>query len=284
MLNFAGTCKPSAKAYTLPVAETTAAGCGNPIHDGGHRPLLAVFFRPLRLRTPSIMAGRAGQPSGWPVPSCRFSTPAVRPATPHVEMSGGPSSITMEAAMRQSHHAHSGIAYRSQTPDSVRLLERVSVALLAAAKEQRKPVAISLTGDAQHRPATLATEEAAMPEVLARSEQSRSVFAPKAGNRAATPGAAHKQRSQGQARPALRMTGHSIGLADRAFVGLVDAAGNERPYDLADALALAEHIDLRDLRNIVAVLRFDAEKGYLAAEDLAIWRGHEARILELLGA
>ncbi|WP_157774003.1 hypothetical protein [Ralstonia mannitolilytica] len=186
--------------------------------------------------------------------------------------------------MRQSHHAHSGIAYRSQTPDSVRLLERVSVALLAAAKEQRKPVAISLTGDAQHRPATLATEEAAMPEVLARSEQSRSVFAPKAGNRAATPGAAHKQRSQGQARPALRMTGHSIGLADRAFVGLVDAAGNERPYDLADALALAEHIDLRDLRNIVAVLRFDAEKGYLAAEDLAIWRGHEARILELLGA
>ncbi|CBJ37101.1 protein of unknown function [Ralstonia solanacearum CMR15] len=74
--------------------------------------------------------------------------------------------------MRPSHHAHIlGIAYRSQTPDSVRMLERVSAALLATANEQRKPAAIFQTGDAQNRPAALATEEAAMPEVLARSEQ-----------------------------------------------------------------------------------------------------------------
>lgn len=186
--------------------------------------------------------------------------------------------------MRQFPHARSGIAYRSQTPDSVRLLERVSVALLAAAKEQRKPVAISLTGDAQNRPAALATEEAAMPEVLARSEQSRPLSTLRSGTFAAATSAVHQRRSQGQVRPVLRMTGHSIGFGDRAFVGLVDAAGNERPYDLADALALAEHIDPRDLRNIAAVLSFDAEKGYLADEDIAVWLVHEPRILELLGA
>ena len=187
--------------------------------------------------------------------------------------------------MRQSCLARtSGIAYRSQTPDGVRLLERVSVALIAAAKEQRKPVAISLTGDAQHRPAALAPEEAAMPEVLARSEQSHSLFILKAGNRAATAGTAHKQRRQAQSRQILRIGGHSIGLADRALVELIDAAGKGRLYDLADALAIADQIEPRSLRYIAKLLCFDDEKGYLTAEDLAIWREHEARILDLLAS
>ncbi|MHA2903727.1 hypothetical protein [Ralstonia mannitolilytica] len=185
--------------------------------------------------------------------------------------------------MRQSHHAHSGIAYRSQTPDSIRLLERVSVALLAAAKEQRKPVAISLTGDAQNRPAALATEEAAMPEVLARSEHSRFPLSANAGRQTAMAGAAQKLRSKAKVRPTLRLTGSSIGLDDRAFVGLIDAAGNERPYDLAEALAIAELIEPRSLRYIAEVLNFDTENGYLAADDAVTWESCKARVLGLLG-
>jgi hypothetical protein len=186
--------------------------------------------------------------------------------------------------MRQSHHAHSGIAYRSQTPDSVRLLERVSVALFAAAKEQRKPVAIFLTGDAQNRPAALATEEAAMPEVLARSEHSRFPLSANAGRQTAMAGAAQKLRSKAEVRPTLRLTGSSIGLDDCAFVGLIDAAGNERPYDLAEALAIAELIEPRSLRYIAEVLNFDTENGYLAADDAATWESHKARVSELLSS
>lgn len=284
MLNFAGTCKPSAKAYTLPVAYTVVTrGESRKCSEADNR-RLAVFFRPKPcacLQWSGLGGGALAHAGSL---GRRSLNPALCPATSFESEARVLQPVRGGRIMRQFPHARSGIAYRSQTPDSVRLLERVSVALLAAAKEQRKPVAISLTGDAQNRPAALATEEAAMPEVLARSEQSRPLSTLRSGTFAAATSAVHQRRSQGQVRPVLRMTGHSIGFGDRAFVGLVDAAGNERPYDLADALALAEHIDPRDLRNIAAVLSFDAEKGYLADEDIAVWLVHEPRILELLGA
>lgn len=215
MLNFAGTCKPLAKAYTLPVVYTEATGRENPSNVGGQPPRAAFFVSvtPLRAFNHGGPGGAAFGLAGANVP---VSHPRCRARHPSRENERRASETNVGGRnMRQSCLARtSGIAYRSQTPDSVRLLERVSVALIAAAKEQRKPVAISLTGDAQHRPAALAPEEAAMPEVLARSEQSHSLFILKAGNRAATAGTAHKQRRQAQSRQILRIGGHSIGLSD----------------------------------------------------------------------
>jgi hypothetical protein len=60
------------------VAVNPAAGRGNPSYVGGCR-RESGFFASVRLAVPS-MAGRAGQPLGWPVPTTGISTP-VRSAT-----------------------------------------------------------------------------------------------------------------------------------------------------------------------------------------------------------
>lgn len=285
MLNFAGTCKPLAKAYTLLVVYTEATGRENPSNVGGQPPRAAFFVSvtPLRAFNHGGPGGAAFGLAGANVP---VSHPRCRARHPSRENERRASETNVGGrTMRQSCLARtSGIAYRSQTPDSVRLLERMSTALLAAAKEQRKPAAIFQTGDAQNRPAALAPEEAAMPEVLACSEQTRYPLTANAGHLTPMASSVHERPRQTQNRQTLRIGGHSIGLADRALVELIDAAGKGRLYDLADALVLADQIEPRSLRYIAELLRFDAEKGYLHAEDLATWESHKARVSELLAS
>lgn len=92
-------CKHAAFGYTGVVPETAGAGFGDPNNVGGQPPIAAFFLCPSCLRTPLSMAGRVGQPSGWPVPTFRFANPTVWPATPRLATSGGLQQSTLEAAM-----------------------------------------------------------------------------------------------------------------------------------------------------------------------------------------
>jgi hypothetical protein len=89
--------------------------------------------------------------------------------------------------------------------------------------------------------------------------------------------------STGQAGPSLKVGGHSIGLADRAFVELVALDSTRTLYKLADVLALAEQIEPRGLAYIAEILNSDTVNRYLHADDAATWASHKARVSELLG-
>lgn len=160
--------------------------------------------------------------------------------------------------MRQSHYAHiSGITtHRIQTAAGACLLKRAAT-LACAARVQRQARSGAV------RPAR-------------RSSVAPHGVAPRVGSILCAQGEKH--------RPTLRLTGHSIGLADRAMVGLIDAAGNERLHALAEALAIAEQIEPRSLRYIAEVLNFNTENGYLAADDAATWESHKTRVSQLLAS
>ena len=92
------------------------------------------------------------------------------------------------------------------------------------------------------------------------------------------------KHSETQTRATLRVGSDTIGLAERAQVELIDAAGNRRTYDLADTLALAELIEPRSLQYLAAVLIRSAKGGRLHAADLVLWARHRAGVLKLLKA
>lgn len=82
-----------APRYSGRVTETAVAGCGNPI--GSRRTTAAARFFYVRMPSRAFFYGGPGGASfGWAgFLERRFSTPAVGPATPHVEMSDGPLTV-----------------------------------------------------------------------------------------------------------------------------------------------------------------------------------------------
>lgn len=225
MLKFAGTCKPWAIRYTGRVAYTVATEIGVSINDGGHPPNGGFFSS---VQPSHVLSGRAlvGVRLRTPVPSFRYANPVMCPPT-LIGVRERASRLTMEAAMRLSHRAHtSGIAYRFPPLVSICQLDHT-------------------------------TEQAH---------------------------AAHDKHSEAQTRPTLRVGGHTIGLAERAQVELIDVAGNRRTYDLADTLALAELIEPRSLQYLATVLKHSAKNGHLHADDLVLWARHRAGVLKLLKA
>lgn len=82
--------------YAAGVSATALTGRRNPNIKADEPPQCGIFFV-RRLNLPPWQAG-AGQPSGWPVPWCRFSTPAIWPAALIPNASGEPP-IQREATM-----------------------------------------------------------------------------------------------------------------------------------------------------------------------------------------
>lgn len=62
------------QSHNARVLVNPSAGRENPIYVGGHC-RESGFFVSVRLAA-SSMAGRTGQPSGWPVPTTGFSPPS----------------------------------------------------------------------------------------------------------------------------------------------------------------------------------------------------------------
>jgi hypothetical protein len=88
-------------AYSGHVTYTKVTGRRGPDTVGGQPPH-AAFFLSVRLRAPISYGGPGGGAFGHAGANCRSANPAVRPATHHFAVIGGPQLQQLEAFMRRS--------------------------------------------------------------------------------------------------------------------------------------------------------------------------------------